>query len=286
MSGFLVPLDLQQFDDDGVPLALGLLYFFAAGTSTPLAVYTAADLLTPTANPLQLDGAGRWTAFVASGIGYDVQAKTAAGVLVRAWSSVSVPAVPAVPATVAVPTGAVIAFGGTAAPTGYQLCDGSAISRATFAALFAILGTAYGVGNGSTTFNVPDFRQRFLLGKAVAGTGATLGETGGTIDHVHTGPSHSHTSPAHSHSIAHTHSVPFNAWTTNAGGAPVAGVLQAGGTGAGSEATVSQATANNTTGASSAANSGSTALTTDAGGTGNTGSANPPYQTVNWIVKT
>lgn len=273
-------------DNNGAPLGGGLLYAFAAGTATPLAMYTAAALSVPTANPLVLDAAGRWQAFIASGVAYDFQLKTSGGVLVDSWVSVSVPTVPAIPASTAVPTGTIAPYGGTAAPTDYLLCDGSAVSRATYAALFAIVGTAYGVGNGSTTFNLPDLRQRFPMGKAASGTGATLGETGGTIDHLHAGPSHTHGVAGHTHTIAHTHSVPYNGWTTNAGGAPAAGVLQAGGTGSGSEATVSQATANNITGASSAANSGSTTLTTDAAGTGNTGTANPPYQTVNFIVKT
>lgn len=84
-----------------------------------------------------------------------------------------------------IPTGSIIMWGGAAAPTEWFLCDGTAKSRTTEAALFAIYGTAFGVGDGSTTFNLPDLRQRFPLGKAAAGTGATLGGTGGSIDHVH-----------------------------------------------------------------------------------------------------
>jgi len=64
-----------------------------------------------------------------------------------------------------VETGVLQPFGGTAAPTGYVLCDGTAISRTTFAALFAVIGTAFGIGDGSTTFNVPDMRGRLPLGK-------------------------------------------------------------------------------------------------------------------------
>lgn len=85
----------------------------------------------------------------------------------------------------ALPTGTMLDFGGTAAPSGFLLCDGAAINRTTFADLFAVIGTAYGVGNGTTTFNIPDRRQRFSLGKAVSGTGSTLGGTGGAIDHTH-----------------------------------------------------------------------------------------------------
>jgi microcystin-dependent protein len=59
------------------------------------------------------------------------------------------------------------------------------VSRSTYAALFAAIGIAYGAGNGTTTFNLPDLRQRFPLGKAASGTGATLGGTGGAIDHIH-----------------------------------------------------------------------------------------------------
>lgn len=85
----------------------------------------------------------------------------------------------------AVEAGTIVATGRTTAPIGWLLCDGAAVSRTTFADLFAAIGTAYGIGDGSTTFNVPDLRQRFPLGKAASGTGATLGGTGGAIDHVH-----------------------------------------------------------------------------------------------------
>lgn len=90
------------------------------------------------------------------------------------------------PAYDPIPPGITLPYGGTTAPNGYILCDGSAVSRTTYAALFAILSTTYGVGDGSTTFNVPDLRQRFPLGKATSGTGSTLGGTGGAIDHTHT----------------------------------------------------------------------------------------------------
>lgn len=89
------------------------------------------------------------------------------------------------PAYEPLPIGVTLPYGGATAPTGYLLCDGSAVSRTTYAGLFAILSTTYGVGDGSTTFNVPDLRQRFPMGKAAAGTGSTLGGTGGAIDHTH-----------------------------------------------------------------------------------------------------
>ena len=63
------------------------------------------------------------------------------------------------------PAGSIIAWPTAAAPTGWQLCDGSAINRTTYAALFALISTTYGVGNGSSTFNVPDLGDRVIAGK-------------------------------------------------------------------------------------------------------------------------
>jgi len=63
-----------------------------------------------------------------------------------------------------VPTAAIFAFPATVIPSGYLECDGSAVSRATYADLFAIIGTSYGAGDGSTTFNLPDYRGEFLRG--------------------------------------------------------------------------------------------------------------------------
>lgn len=105
-------------------------------------------------------------------------------------------------------------FTGTA-PSGWVLCDGSQVSRLTYKSLFDVITTTYGAGDGSTTFNVPDLRQRFPLGKANAGTGASLAGTGGAIDHTHTGGTVSgstgSTSPGFSGSSSsdgsHTHTV-------------------------------------------------------------------------------
>ncbi len=56
------------------------------------------------------------------------------------------------------PAGAIVAFGGSAAPVGWLLCDGAAVSRTTYDALFSAIGTAFGTGDGSTTFNLPNFK--------------------------------------------------------------------------------------------------------------------------------
>jgi len=66
---------------------------------------------------------------------------------------------------IAATTGMISMYAGAAAPTGFLLCDGAAVSRTTFAALFAVASTTYGVGDGSTTFNVPDLRSSFPVGQ-------------------------------------------------------------------------------------------------------------------------
>lgn len=78
------------------------------------------------------------------------------------------------------PTGAVSMWLTSSAPSGWLLCDGTAVSRATYAALFAVVGTTYGVGDGSTTFNVPNLKGKVPVGLDAAQTEFdTLAETGG-----------------------------------------------------------------------------------------------------------
>lgn len=88
------------------------------------------------------------------------------------------------------PPGVVLGYGGAAAPDGWLLCDGAAVSRSTYAALFAVLGTTYGPGDGSTTFNVPDLRGRTAVG-AGAGPGLTT-RTRGQMFGAETLPAHTH----------------------------------------------------------------------------------------------
>ena len=107
-----------------------------------------------------------------------------------------------------VPSGLISAYGGSSAPGGYLLCDGAEVSRATYNDLFLAIGTVYGVGDGSTTFNVPDLRGRFPLGKADAGTGSTLGDTGGQLDPT-IDLAHTHGLASHTHSINHGHADTF-----------------------------------------------------------------------------
>jgi microcystin-dependent protein len=75
------------------------------------------------------------------------------------------------------PAGVVVPFAGASAPTGYLLCDGAAVSRTTYAALFAVLSTAFGVGDNSTTFNLPDMRETAPVGVGTRGAGVTAHDT-------------------------------------------------------------------------------------------------------------
>ena len=84
------------------------------------------------------------------------------------------------------------------APTGYLLCDGALVSRTTYASLFAVVGTTYGPGDGSTTFNLPNFKDRMPIG---AGTTYSANTTGGSKDAIVV----SHTHPASSTDAGHTH---------------------------------------------------------------------------------
>jgi microcystin-dependent protein len=74
-----------------------------------------------------------------------------------------------------IPSGVVFPFAGNTAPYGYLVCDGRAVSRTEFGSLFLMIGTSHGAGDGSTTFNLPDYRGNFLRGKVdittIAGSG-------------------------------------------------------------------------------------------------------------------
>lgn len=66
--------------------------------------------------------------------------------------------------------GTIVAFAGNSSLDGYLICNGSAVSRTTYVELFAVIGTTYGTGDGSTTFNVPNLTDRFIQGSGTAGT--------------------------------------------------------------------------------------------------------------------
>jgi microcystin-dependent protein len=120
------------------------------------------------------------------------------------------------------PPGSMVDFGGTVAPGGWLLCNGQLVSRTGYALLFAAIGTAYGVGDGSTTFAVPDFRGRAAIGDDLMGTSAagrittatvnqtTRGGVGGAQTHALTVAelaAHAHTASSGNDSPDHTHTV-------------------------------------------------------------------------------
>jgi len=118
----------------------------------------------------------------------------------------------------AAPAGRIEAYAGATAPTGYLLCDGTAVSRTTYATLFAVTSTTYGVGDGSTTFNVPDLRGRVAVG---VGTNAAVNAralSDGITTVANRRPQHRHT--AHTHTLtANTLYNGTGSWThfTNVG---------------------------------------------------------------------
>jgi microcystin-dependent protein len=163
-----------------------------------------------------------------------------------------------------VPTGGMMMWGTATAPTGYLLCDGSAVSRTTYSALFAVLGTAYGSGDGSTTFNVPDFRDRFPVG---AGTTYSPNSQGGSKDAI---------------TVAHTHT-----GTTSTIGDHTHTVFQRGGTlGGPFQYPVHSTYIDNADYQSGAAGSHNHTFTTDSTGSSGTNANLPPYLGVYFIIKT
>lgn len=113
------------------------------------------------------------------------------------------------------PPGTVLAYAGQTAPAGYLFCNGQQVSRTAYANLYAAIGTTYGVGNGSTTFTLPDLRGRTIFGRENMGgaayvgrlastissiEGTTLGFVGGISGNVLTAAM----LPAHTHTIAYT----------------------------------------------------------------------------------
>jgi microcystin-dependent protein len=212
------------------------------------------------------------------------------------------------------PPGAIVPYAGATAPTGWLLCDGSAVSRATYPALHAILKDAagantypYGSGDGSTTFNLPNFKGRIPVGRDATQTEFdVMGETGGAKSRTLTTaelPAHSHTiggstgaGSAHSHGVgtlatatggAHTHNI---GWQGSVAGATNgvfidyfnnkshdgANVMD---THNGHTHTITGATA------TESAHTHSLPATTGTSAAASSYSQMPPYITVNYIIK-
>jgi microcystin-dependent protein len=85
---------------------------------------------------------------------------------------------------IGVPIGAVTPFAGSSAPTGWLMCDGTAVSRAIYLALFAVIGVTYGVGDNSTTFNLPSLQGRVPVGAGPQTFASPVGKYAGAETHA------------------------------------------------------------------------------------------------------
>lgn len=193
-----------------------------------------------------------------------------------------------------VPPGTLLMYIAASAPGGWLVCDGSAISRATYSALFTVLGTTYGSGDGANTFNLPDMRGRTPVGSG-AGIGLTnrsLGATGGAETHTLSSsemPAHTHTGTtdsngAHTHSITdpgHTHTqTTINDDFNNSGGNPP-------GFSADSAGSMTWSNINSSTTGITVNSNGAHTHTFTTGSTGGSGAHNnmQPFIVVNYIIK-
>lgn len=273
------PPRMQVESATGAPMSGARLYFYATGTTTPVATYQDADRTVPHAHPVVADASGTFPAIYLPDGQSKAVLKTAADVTV--WTVDPVGELSPPPTVTAIPTGTFLPFGGTSAPSGFLLCDGTAYSRTTYAALFAVIGTAFGSGDGATTFNVPDLRGRAPWGldnmggvdagrisSSVTGRntrGASGGASTATLAEANL-PAHSHTGTTSSNGD-HSHTVPIQ---TNAeGGAGGAGRMVTGGT-----------TSTSTAGAHTHT------FTTSTVGSGAPFVIMPPVIFCNWIIKT
>jgi microcystin-dependent protein len=183
----------------------------------------------------------------------------------------------------ALPAGIVVAYAAAAAPTGWLLCDGSAVGRSTYAALFAAIGTTYGAGDGTTTFNLPNLKGRTPVGlDAAQSEFDALGESGGaksvTLTAAQSG------APAHSHGVgtlatasAGSHSHTFGVKTNTGGG--------------GNSNTLEDLNTDTTTFTTAATGAHTHGLSGSTANNAATGAAQahenlPPYLTLNFLIKT
>ncbi len=170
-------------------------------TQAQNAIYLLTGTLSANVNLLFPAVGGIWTVVNGTTGSFSVTVKTVAGgsvgTIVPQGSSAGLYSdatnVRQVQTVTETPTGTIVDYAQITAPSGWLMCDGSAISRTTYAALFGVIGTNFGAGNGSTTFNLPDCRGRLRIGRdnmggSTAGrvtsagsgiSGVTLGAAGG-----------------------------------------------------------------------------------------------------------
>ena len=187
------------------------------------------------------------------------------------------------------PIGGVQEYAGTSAPAGWLMADGSAVSRTTYAALFAICGTTFGAGNGTTTFNLPNRKGRVGVGVDAAQTEFdALGETGGaktvTLSAAQSGlPAHTHTASSGNDSPDHTHG-----YTDYRSPDPARGVDPAATNPALNNiyTAVGETTAGANTGGASARHTHSVTVNANTAAAASSAHDNlPPYLTMNYIIR-
>ena len=134
------------------------------------------------------------------------------------------------------PVGSILAFGGSSAPSGWLLCQGQAVSRTTYAELFKAIGTSFGAGDGSTTFNLPDLREATTKGVGLSGKssnhydsdGVALGEfiEDRNKSHTHDMSNHTHSGTTNSmnRNAEHNHRI-LTIGSTQAGATYVSGIV-------------------------------------------------------------
>jgi len=233
MSGSLLVNGKQRFvDNNGAALVGGKVYFYIPSTTTPKNTYQDRAQTILNTNPVILDsrgeaviwGAGAYRQILKDSLDNTIWDQETYGVdpdlyLQKAQNLADLTSASAARGNLGldglvVPVGAMVCWPGAVIPSNYLVCDGAAVSRTTYASLFSVVGTTFGAGDGSTTFNLPDARGRALFGKdnmggsaanritnAISGiTGTTLGASGGDerlFQHTHTvnvtDPGHSHT---------------------------------------------------------------------------------------------
>ena len=247
----------------------GTLSVASTSTLTGVATFTAAPIMSAltASSAVATDASKNLVSVTNTGTGSNVLATspTLAGTplapTAAAGTNTTQIATTAFVAANAVLTGALLMWPTASAPTGYLLCAGSAVSRTTYAALFAIIGTTFGVGDGTTTFNLPNYTNRMPYG-------TTVGATGGAADAVVV--SHTHTATSVVTDPTHVH---YTYGAYGGGGNP-GGSLNTANPGGQNMATT-------------AASTGITVATTNTTeGVSGTNANLPPYLGISFIIKT